>query len=304
VSYSPNVVLLRIAIPLILAGCGAGAVAPAGTAALRPGCGADQRWNGAACKPVGDARSRVETAAKELAAFHVPEATAALAGVEDHGPLDHDTHVKLWEQRGIAAAYAEDPAAATRAFDMLLALDPPHLLSYTLSPQATFVFERSRVAAGAPPSLDISWAQGQKLGAPVPLEVEVIADPKDFLVRATVFVRRRGDSSWQAADVALGAPGTRTRVILPAFTGTAATALELYARAYDDRDNEVLAWSDATRPREIPLRYDPPTPWHRKWWVWAAVGGVVAAGAAIGVYAATREPPTDLPPIGVSRTAR
>lgn len=255
---------------------------------------------------MGDARSRVETAEQELAAFHVKEAAAALDGVEAHGPLDHDTHVKLWEQRGIAAAYAEDPATATAAFDMLLALDPPHLLSYTLSPQATFVFERSRVAATASgaPSLDISWAHGQKLGAPVPLEVEVIADPKRFLRRATVFVRVRGEDGWKAADVKLGAAGTRARVTLPPFSGTAATALELYARAYDDRDNEVLAWSDARRPREIPLRYDPPTPLRRKWWVWAAVGGVVAVGAAIGVYAATREPPNDLPPIVVSSPGR
>src|SRR5688500_6197431 len=269
-----NVVLFRLAIGLLI-GCGAGAAAPAATAALRPACGADQRWDGAACRPVGDARSRVEAAEQELAAFHVKEAAAALEGVEAAGPLDHDTHVKLWEQRGIAAAYAEDPATATAAFEMLLALDPPHLLSYTLSPQATFVFERSRVAAGTQgaPSLDISWAHGQKLGAPVPLEVEVIADPKGFLRRATVFVRVRGDAGWKAADVALGSPGTRTRLTLPSFSGSAATALELYARAYDARDNEVLAWSDARRPREIPLRYDPPTPWYRTWWVWAAVGG-------------------------------
>lgn len=286
---------------MVLAGCGGGAVAPAGTATLHASCGVDQRWTGSDCRPVGDARNRVATAEHELTDFHLKPAQDALAGAEDHGPLDHDTNVKLWEQRGIAAAYAEDPKGAIAAFDMVLALDPVHLLSYDLSPQATGPFEQSRKAAIAhgPPNLDITWARGQKVGAPVPLEVEVIADPRQFLHRATVFVRKRGDASWQAADVALAAPGTRTKVTLPAIHATAPTAIELYARAYDDHENEVLLWSDATRPREIPLRYDAPTPWYRKWWVWAIGVGVAGAATTVGVYIATRSPPETLPPIAI-----
>ena len=295
---------------MILAACAPAARTTGPVAPLRPGCGADQRWDGHACHPVGDARARVGRAAAALDAFQKEADTAKfeaaqanLADVEQHGPLDHDTHVRLWEQRGIAAAFREDEAAATRAFDMVLALDPGHLLSYMLSPKATFVFERARAAAierGAP-ALDVSWTQGQRVGSPVPLDVEVVADPKRFLRRATVYVRTRGAPGWRAADVALPPPGHRAQLRLPAIAADRATALEVYARAYDDRGNEVLTWADARRPREIPLGYTPPTPWYKRGWVWAVAGvvGLTTVGAV--VYAATRSPPDELPPIPTSR---
>ena len=44
------------------------------------------------------------------------------------------------------------------------------------------------------------------------------------------------------------------------------------------------------RPRELPLRWDPPTPWWRKWWVWAIAGTGVAAVTGAVVYAAQWEP--------------
>jgi hypothetical protein len=299
--------VVRSAIALVVvAGCAAGAGTPAKVSTLRPACAGDQRWDGTRCRSVGDDRAKVALVKQANAEFKREEAAAALAALAAHGPLDHDTNITLWEQRGIEAAYREDDAAATRAFDMLLALNPSHLLSYTLSPKATFVFERARVAAGeaGAPVLDVSWAHGQRVGAPVPIVVEVVADPKRFLRRATVFVRRRGEPGWKAADVTLGAPGALARVTLPAIDAPAATALEVYARAYDDRDNEVLTWADPKRPREIPLRFDPRTPWYRKWWVWAAVGGVVATTTGIAVYAATREPGAVLPPVTVSSPAR
>ena len=292
----------------LLAACGGGVRSTGPVAPLRPACGTDQRWDGKACRPAGDARARVATAVAALDAYQkeadlakFDAAQTALARVEDHGPLDHDTHVRLWEQRGIAAAFKEDEPGASRAFDMVLALDPGHLLSYMLSPKATFVFERVRASAierGAP-GIDVSWAQGQKVGAPVPLEVEVVADPKRFLRKATVYVRARGERDWRAADVTLPAAGKRAQLRLPATDTDRPTALEVYARAYDDRGNEVLTWADARRPREIPLRYDPPPPWYRKPWVWMAIVGGAASITAVSVYAATRSPSSTLetPPI-------
>jgi hypothetical protein len=238
----------------------------------------------------------VATGKQALAEFRVDEAKAALADAEHRGPLDHTTHVSLWEQRGIAAAYASDPPTAIAAFDMLLALDPGHLLSYTLSPQVTFVFEQARTAAGerGSPAIDVRWSQGQRIGAPVTLDVEVVSDPRTFLRSASVFVRRRGEPSWRAADLALPAPGKVAQLTLPAVGGSAASALEIHARAYDAAGNEVLAWADPRRPREIPLRYDPPPPWWRKWYVIvpAALGALAISGGI--VYAATREPPSTI----------
>ena len=49
--------------------------------------------------------------------------------------------------------------------------------------------------------------------------------------------------------------------------------------------------STPARPREIPLRYDPPTPWYRRGWFYAAVGTAVAAAVGVTVYELTIAPP-------------
>jgi hypothetical protein len=128
----------------------------------------------------------------------------------------------------------------------------------------------------------------------VPIDLEIIADPKQFLHRATVFVRSRGEADWRAADVTLASAADR-RILLPPVVAGKPVSLELYLRAYDDRGNEVLTWANAARPREIPLRYDPPIPWYRRTWFYAAVGTVVATSVGITVYELTIAPPDKVP---------
>lgn len=260
---------------------------------LRAVCEPQSYWDGTRCQPRGDGAIKVAEGKAALLAQDVDHAKLALEHAATRGgPLDHETNVLLWEQRGIAAAFVEDEATAGVAFDMLLALDPGHFLSYTLAPQVTFVFEKVRNAmkrAGTP-AIDVNWPAGQRVGDPVALDIEVIADPKKFLASATVFVRTRGERSWRAADLSLGAKRDG-RVVVPGVDARRPTSLELYLRAYDDRGNEVLAWADPTRPREIPLRYDPPPRWYRNWKVYA-VGvpvAVVLTGAI--VYALALAPP-------------
>jgi hypothetical protein len=261
-------------------------------AMLRRACAAAEYWDGAACRSRGDGAARVAAGKQALARLDVDLARQALDAAERGGPLDHDANVTLWEQRGIAAAYVDDERAASTAFDMMLALDPGHFLSYTLSPRATFVFEKVRNASKArgAPVLDINWPHGQRVGDPVPLDLEVVADPKQFLRRATVFVRTRGEAGWRAADVAL-ARATDRRIVLPPISAAGPVSLELYLRAYDDRGNEVLTWADPARPREIPLRYDPPTPWYRRSWFYAAVTTAAAAAVGVTVYELKIAPP-------------
>lgn len=259
--------------------------------ALRDACAPpnDTYWDGSACKPRGEGGAKIAAGKTALANQDVDAAKVALDAAASAGPLDHESNITLWEQRGIAAAYVDDEPGAAAAFDMLLALDPGHILSYRLSPKATFVFERVRDQTKQGAEIDVNWQFGQKVGDPVPLDLEVVADPKAFVKRATVFVRTRGDATWRAADLAV--TGRSKRVVLPAIRATKPVSLELYVRGYDDKGNEVLSWADATKPREIPLRYDPPTPWYRKWWVITIASGVLVGGTAGIVYLATREPP-------------
>jgi tetratricopeptide (TPR) repeat protein len=284
------VVRALLYLTIVLAGCARGGATGGTSVALRAACGADEHWDGTTCVARGGI-DELEAGRRALAAFEVDAAIAALDRAAA-APLDHARHVALWEQRGIAQAYLEREPEALAAFDRLLALDPGHLLSYTLSPKATFVFEKARATAAArgAPALELRWPRDQRLGASVPLEVETIADPDGLLDRATIYVRTRGEPTWRAADLSLADVGALERVRLPAVAGTRPTSLEIYAVASDAAGNEVLSWASPARPREIPLRYEPPTPWYRRWWVWAAAGGVVAVGTGVAVYAAVWEP--------------
>jgi len=278
---------------VLVAACG-GAAAPRSIVTLRPACVDGEVWGGSACqKQAGDAARQLDTANKALVDLKVDEAKAALDAAEHGGPLDHAHAVALWEDRGLAAAYVDDEAGATAAFDMLLALDPRHALDYTLSPKATFVFDKVRKQAGrVAPELDVTWARDSKVGDPLPIDVEVIADPKKFLSRATVFVRERGETSWRAADLALSAKDQR--VVLPAIDARKAVSLEMYAKAYDAHGNEVLVWADPMRPREIPLRYVEPTPWYKQGWFIIGASAVAIAIAGVTTYELTVSPPDKL----------
>ncbi len=276
------------ALALALASC-AHASGPAATVALRAACGELEYWNGAACAPKGDAPTQLAVGAEALARLDVDQAKVALDTVEQRGPLDYKTHVTLWEQRGIAAAYIDDETGATTAFDMLLALDPSHFLSYELSPKATLVFEKAlrRSKLRTPPSVDLRWPRGLEVDKAIPVDVEVLADPKQFLARATLFVRTRGESRWRAADLVL--PRDK-HLVLPPVAATKSSALEIYLRAYDAKGNEVLSWADPARPREISLRYDPPPPWYFTWWGLTSLGIGTTAIVGTIVYFATRSP--------------
>jgi len=275
---------------LVVAACSPAARTP--TATLRPACQAEAYWNGSACTPRGDGLAQIDRGAEALAAQDVELAAAPLAAADGGGPLDHRSHVRLWELRGIAAAYGDDEPTAKAAFARLLALDPSHFLSYTLSPKATFVFERVRneQATSPTPALDVQWAPGLRVGAPIPLEIEVVADPAKFLSRASLFVRTRGQETWQAADLVLDAQRP-TRLVLPPIEAATTTSVELHLRAYDTAGHEVLAWASPEQPRELPLRYDPPTPWYRNWWAIGIAGTIVALGTGAIVYAVVIEPP-------------
>jgi len=258
--------------------------------AMRASCPDGQRFDGHACAKWGDAPTKLDAGWKAVVAQDPDAIKAAVDAAEKEAPLDHESNIRLWEERGIGLAYGDDEPAAKVAFDMMLALDPSHILDYSLSQKATLAFEGARKVVPAPPAVDVNWARGQKVGDPMPIDIEVLADPKKFLHRVTVFVRSRGEPSWRATDLDLDTTAEH-HLVLPPIEAQKPVSLELYLRAYDAAGNEVLAWADAKRPREIALRYEPPTPWYRQWWVITAAASAVAIATGVTVYELTIAPP-------------
>jgi hypothetical protein len=84
-------------------------------------------------------------------------------------------------------------------------------------------------------------------------------------------------------------------------------ALEYYLEARDEHGRVVARVASPEAPLVLPVRgapLPPPTAtaWYRRWYVWAAVGAVVAGAAIGGVVAGTAEhaPAGTLPPGKVS----
>jgi len=288
-SCSAGVVGYAVVVAAIV-GCG-GSSGSVRYAVLRPGCAPDQADVGDGCRLVAG-RADLNAGRDALAKFEVESAQKYLEAAAQKGPLDLGSHVTLWEQRGIAAAYVNDESQSLRAFATLLALDPGHLLSYALSPRATFAFEKARTSSAKvqSPTVQVTWRRDLRVGDPLPIDVELVANPQATVRRATLMLRARGQFAWRAADLDLRASNYR-HVVLPPIAGTKPATVELYLRAFDEHDNEVLRWADAGAPREMALRYEPPTPWYKKWWVWATIGTAIAGGTGGIMYAVTRDPP-------------
>ncbi len=282
---------LLVASLTTLAACGGAATRVASTP-LRPACAAGERWDGAGCQPRGGTDD-LATAATAFAGLETEEAMAALDRAAAR-PLDYPSYLSLWKQRAMVHALGDATAEAEAAFARLLAADPGHAIDCDAGARYFRPFQRAQAARPIAHELELRWRRDLRLGQAIPIEVESIADPQATMHAVTVYVRTRGEPSWRAADVTLPPPGQVAALTLPPITGREPTALELYAVASDRGGSEVHRWASPERPREIALRYDPPTPWHRKWWVWAAVGGVAAVGTGVAVYAAVWRPSDNL----------
>ncbi len=290
--YDVRVLRIACCLLLSLAVPGCGAQNHRTTTLSHSTCKSTQYWDGDTCQPRDQNVAILETGATALAAFRVEEALKHLKRAKQKGPYSHAAHIRLYEQLGIAHSYLGNESEALSAFDMLLSLAPQHLLSYTLSPKVTFLFERARKQKRRLPALQLNWPRNLDVTKPVPVEIEVIEDPKRFLNTAEIHVRRKGASTFNRVEVRLSKPGNYQRVSLPPPKTAQPETLQVYVTASDKTGNQVLSWASKETPRELSLGYTPPQKWYKKWWVWAAVGSAVAASTGAIVYGATREPST------------
>lgn len=271
------------------------------TALLAPDCEADAFWTGEECAPRDAVALLVTGAQRDVDQLMLDEAQGKLTLADDLAkPLAWN--VKLWQARALRSAFAEDEPGAVAAYRRLLAMSPSYLLPYTLSPRATFPFEKARgdIDASGGTDIRIDLPPNARVGKPIAVDIQVVADPEGILERGTLYVSTEpGAASWRRSTFALGKPGHTTHVILPALRGRNDMKLQVYAVAHDARGNEVWQWSSRQRPRKVDVAWIAPTPWYRRWWVWAATGAIAAGAAGYLVYRSTVESPAVVD-VGVS----
>jgi len=221
------------------------------------------------------------------------EAVTVLDAARASGPWTHDEHTRLYAHLGIAYAYLGKSDEALEAFRWLLALSPGFALPYTLSPKATFLFEKARDKAKADraPAIDLVFPRDGRIDAPLPVTVEVLADPLAFMSKLELHWRLRGEPRFQVLEQPLPKGEKYVSLSLPPEGREESTVRELYAVVKDARGSEVLLFGSPQFPREAPAAYVPSLRWYQRWWVWTiVVAGVLVGGTVIGAVVAQPPP--------------
>lgn len=283
------------ALALLAMSCAATAKGPPRQmAVMLPDCVDAAFWTGEACAPREAAAPLVTKAQADIDQLLLEEADGQLAAADAvQKPLDW--HIKLWQARAMRAAFAEDQAGAVKAYLRILAMAPTFLLPYTLSPRATFPFEAARreLDSTTTTELSVTLPTAPRVDRAMNVDINVVADPASLLARGTLYVRNEtaGKASpWRLATFTMAPRGQAMRLVVPAVGGKKDVRLQMYLVGHDKAGNEVWQWGSRQRARTLDVDWVAPTPWHRKWWVWAAAGVVVAGAAAAIVYATTAEP--------------
>lgn len=228
--------------------------------------------------------------------FRAEEGIVYLEQAKQEGPYKYEDHRLLYENLAVGFAYLNRHAESLAAFDILLSLDAGHVVSYTLSPKVTFLFEKARQAARLQEATEIqlNWPELVGVDQSLAFIFEVVADRQSMLKQGVFFKRLAGEPSFSFLQFNLAPLHQKGRLELPpqATDAVEDKLLEFYFVGLDAAGNEVLRWAESEHPRKLLLKYTPPTLWYKKWWVWALGGSVLAGATGALVYATNYEVPS------------
>jgi hypothetical protein len=220
-----------------------------------------------------------------------------------------DQRARAYEYIGLSWLILGKKPRAREAFEDVLSIDPHYTLSDpSKSPKLREFFEEVRASflpgyghGAGEADLEHSAPTGAVAGRRV--EIAALVTRGAALVKeVTLHSRRQGLLGFTSEP--LRPDGARFRAGITPPRDTVDYVLEYYLEARDAKGRVVARVASPQRP--LALRVSGaaagPTPWYRRWYVWAAVGAVVAGAVVGGVVAGTAEraPDGTLPPGKVS----
>jgi hypothetical protein len=239
------------------------------------------------------------------------------AAIEAFDAIVHDPiatrvdRARAYEYLGMSWLILGKKPKARAAFEELLAIDPHYTLSDpTHSPKLREFFEEVRTSfvpgygkSEGEAELEHDAPTGAVAGRPLQMQV-VVMRGAPLVKQVTLHARRQGMLEY--VDQPMRGDGGRWKSSYAPPRDVVDYTLEYYVEARDDKGRVVARVASPERPIPLLVHGVPiataPTPWFKRWYVWAAVGGVVAGGAIVGVVAGTAEkaPKGSLPPGTVS----
>ena len=230
-----------------------------------------------------------------------------------HDPVvTREERARAYEYLGMSWLILGKKPKARAAFEELLAIDPHYTLSDpSHSPKLREFFEEVRSSfvpgygkSAGEAELEHSAPTGATAGRRLEMAVVVIRGAP-LVSAVTLYARRQGLLEYGTAPLAGDA--NRWKLSYAPPRDVADYTLEYYVEARDDKGRVVARVASPERPIPLPVHGVPvvaagPPPWYKRWYVWAAVGAVVAGGAVAGAVVGTAEraPKGSLPPGTVS----
>lgn len=220
-----------------------------------------------------------------------------------------DQRVRAYEYLGMSYLILGKKPRAREAFEELLAIDPHYTLSDpSTSPKLREFYDDVRASfvpgygrSGGEAELEHAAPTGATAGRPLEMQVVVIRGAP-LVKSVTLHTRRQGLLTY-AGEAMRGEDGRFHSSYTPPRETNDYT-LEYYVEARDDKGRVLARVASPERPIALPVRGAPvpPQPWFKRWYVWAAVGAVVAGAAVGGIVYGTSEraPRGSLPPGQVS----
>jgi len=263
-----------------------------------------------AADPAELVRSRLAEAEKRYADQEYRAAIEACHAVLSDQVATRDQRARAYEYLGLSWLILGKRARAREAFEDLLAIDPQYTLSDpSRSPKLRQFFDEVRASfvpgyqrGSGEAELEHAAPSGAVAGRPIEVAA-LVTRGAPLVAEVTLHARRQG--LLQFTVETLRAEGGRYTLSFAPPRETADYLLEYYLEARDAKGRVIARVASPERPIALPVRGVPApaaTPWFKRWYVWAAVGGVVAAAAIGATVAATaqRAPSGTLPPGQVS----
>jgi len=182
----------------------------------------------------------------------------------------------------------DDKEGARWAFEKMLQVDPTFILSYTISPKATFLFERVRAEhrhlKGI--ELEVETEPVVPLDREIPVIVRTITDPVGHVKRLELLHRVKGTAEYQRVPIAFPPPGSRVDVTLPEVPaeeagevreGKEGTFVELAVVGYDENGWEVYRGPTPQAPQQLAVGFGSRGPWYTQWWAYGLIASAVTA---------------------------
>lgn len=262
--------------------------------------------------PQATIKGRIAEGEKRYAEQEYRATIEAFSAVLQDSASTRDQRARAYEYIGLSWLILGKPKKAREAFEDLFSIDPNYQLTDpSRSPKLREFFEEARASfvpgSSAPATVGAELEHAAPTGAVAgrPLEVSAqVTRNAPLVAEVRLFTRRQGMLTFGAHT--LRGPGADGRFALvyhpPREVGD--YTLEYYLEAVDGKGHVVARVASPQVPIALPVKGTPQPPmvWYKRWYVWAAVGAVIA-GVAIGATVAAtadKAPDGSLPPGKVS----